>query len=626
MTLNKLLACTLLMLALSLSVQAGDDPVPEYTFSLDTGELWPNGIYPIVFRTDANQEVLGEIELQVDPSTHVVSGFLTVRGSTSELSGTWNVKTRRLDVRATYGFSTIRVRGRLGTDGFISARARVATLGGSSLAIPLVGLKRFSLDLSDAPSVSFSGRVSVARKGKQSLRGVGYASMALDGAHFAMTPVALAGRKTVKLSFDAGFRVKVKSAKMASNGALVGRLKQVHPRGSTQRTFELSRSLVLPDVRLLFVSGHDFVRGTFLRRRNSSYLQGTCGPVLTEALVDAGYVVETAYFVDEASTTDAGGYKQLRAKLQYLGALEQETPGDRTKVFVIAHSHGGVWAHAAIATSSVSIDGLVDLDTNDFLWGISHTVADNIALGASPSKFYGDFQSEAVTLTDVVPHNVFFNLELRSVDDQYDRALNVRVDETVRGITSPPRFSQDHSELHSSTSIGGPVLLVRSWLLEHASAIDGRYSLVFTRSGADESSTVFTTSTVANTRYVGPSEETIELGAVRSGAVAAYATGTLRERSRTQPRGHDVLVEVEFSPPDDVVEPFARVLIDFDGGVGLDVGRDGLQALEGYRHRAIQIPPGRSTISMKADAVYYYWIGAAEAAEGTTIPLVVTPP
>jgi len=237
-----------------------------------------------------------------------------------------------------------------------------------------------------------------------------------------------------------------------------------------------------PDVALFFVSGHNPSGDA-----PYSYLSqaGNAGPEIVADLQATGLTVQPLYYIDDAYPSNgAGGYLQLVSDLRY--ARDHWAPYG-TRVAVVAHSHGGVWAHAVIeAVDDLEITAFVDLDTSSYGWGVVGHDSQNSIIGHDPRN---SFHIEQLTTCpgsesqpseqtydydweDVIFPNVRYALEVRSGeyapagDEWYDEKWNVRKDGRLDGLNC--YFSgTDHSEVHTA---GGPtVVFVSGWLKAHLS-------------------------------------------------------------------------------------------------------------------------------------------------------------
>lgn len=209
---------------------------------------------------------------------------------------------------------------------------------------------------------------------------------------------------------------------------------------------------------IFFVSGHDnplFYLPDGIPSK--SYLQDDIGAEIVKSLESADYLVEPNYYADHYDVVDGhGGFIQL------LSDIKAVRKDNNTKIVIIAHSHGGVWAHAAaIQANQVEIDLLVDLDTSSALW--KSLLHDTSLIGGDPvSKYFGTYDTE-----DVVPSNVKYALEVRSGArlafflEEYDEQWNTRLDGTK--INLEQYFSSStHDEVHQAG--GATSRYVIQWL------------------------------------------------------------------------------------------------------------------------------------------------------------------
>ncbi len=219
----------------------------------------------------------------------------------------------------------------------------------------------------------------------------------------------------------------------------------------------------IPDVALLFVSGHN---GLLDNSPSASYLHLDAGPDIAVDLISAGYTVSTSYFVDDAFPV--GGYGGYLALVDEMEFLRDNWVPLGTRVVVVAHSHGGVWAHGAIrAVADLSIFALVDLDCSSYGWGSVDHDLQNAYLGGDPRDAYVMDGTEYFDLEDVVFLNVVYEFEVRSGDsvillgEDFDDAWNFRIDDSTTGLD--PYFSDtDHEEVHDPT--GTTIPIVEAWL------------------------------------------------------------------------------------------------------------------------------------------------------------------
>lgn len=244
---------------------------------------------------------------------------------------------------------------------------------------------------------------------------------------------------------------------------------------SHSRTGPAPSGVSAPDVALFFVSGHriDFGTGSlvFDGEPEPEYLSrfGDCGPFIHQALEARGYDVDSFFYSDNAQDVPQGGgntspgpaYQRLLSEL-----LSAATAwGPSTQIVVIAHSHGGVSAHAALRDLNVALGSnrvlLVDLDTNRLEFGTLHGCA---AWGGCTDDVLGlEFG-----IQNVVYPCVEANLEIRSgtplVRDLFNNKRHVTGSsagiETHTGVDT-------HSTCHRPGYDGMDLTL--SWLLQKLS-------------------------------------------------------------------------------------------------------------------------------------------------------------
>jgi hypothetical protein len=235
-----------------------------------------------------------------------------------------------------------------------------------------------------------------------------------------------------------------------------------------------------PDVALLFVSGHE---GLFDTEPSRSYLHQDLGPALEADVRAAGFSTATFYFVDHYEYTDAPGFDGLIDTLLQIRDGWISGRSCPTRIVVVAHSHGGVWASAAIRQlQSVPIALQVALDHSSYGWGlVGHDAASGL-LGGDPRDFYSigvnascpnstgisNESGNAYDLEDVVQPNVALALEVRSgepvllLGEPFDERWNVRLDGSFTGMYCY-HSATDHSEVAESGGTTYPV--VRDWIL-----------------------------------------------------------------------------------------------------------------------------------------------------------------
>ena len=235
-------------------------------------------------------------------------------------------------------------------------------------------------------------------------------------------------------------------------------------------------------VELVFVSGHFSLEAP---ATSSLDQPAKAGPFLIDALETAGYDVSASFFVD--GDTEPQGLDDLVAHLRAIRDAAAARGGPVPAVIVVAHSHGGTRATAAVqAVPDLPIRMFVHLDTNSFAWTVVHDAADVAAIGGDPegrfdlgiassSVLFPAAPNEAGTtfdLEDVVFPSVQESLEVRTGDpapvfppfpvEPIDEHWNLRLDGTTTGL----------SQLFTGTTHGEVVLAsgttmpqVRDWIL-----------------------------------------------------------------------------------------------------------------------------------------------------------------
>jgi hypothetical protein len=102
---------------------------------------------------------------------------------------------------------------------------------------------------------------------------------------------------------------------------------------------------VVPAVALFVVSGHN---DAFDGNPSTSYLQLEARPEIVTALQSYGLTTWVGYYVDDAFSV--GGYGGFLSLVQTMQWVRDHWSRFGTRVVVVAHSHGGVWANAAIGS------------------------------------------------------------------------------------------------------------------------------------------------------------------------------------------------------------------------------------------------------------------------------------
>ena len=233
-----------------------------------------------------------------------------------------------------------------------------------------------------------------------------------------------------------------------------------------------------PDLALVLVSGH---QGLFDGAPSLSYLHEFLGPRMVADLENAGYTIDVSYFVDHPTATNAGGYIDLVAHLRFVRDQWVRSRTRPTRVVVVAHSHGGAWATAAIReVSDVPVRLQVALDHSSYGWGIVGHDTHDAVMGGDPRDEYrintivrcpsdaGSWSdtSDIYDLEDVVFPNVQEALEVQSGEpvigiEPYDEKWNVRLDGTVSGL-SCFWTGTDHDEVRRTNGTTYPQVI--NWI------------------------------------------------------------------------------------------------------------------------------------------------------------------
>jgi hypothetical protein len=239
-----------------------------------------------------------------------------------------------------------------------------------------------------------------------------------------------------------------------------------------------------PDFLILSVSGHDVpgLGHSCPDTYNCEYLleRGTL-----EAISDIpkghGLVVEIWTHVDElyswyedhngdglADPDEflAFGFLDLLSEIRWINDNWIADFDNPTRVIVVAHSHGGVWAHSALMLNlDFPVDILLDLDTNALCWeadlacafvgdtwryDIDEYVAENnpgwtFDVGNASDSWSIPGLADLQDIEDVVPSSVFLNVEVRSDGTgAFDNHRNYRLDGTRTEIITEFFVGETH--------------------------------------------------------------------------------------------------------------------------------------------------------------------------------------
>lgn len=220
------------------------------------------------------------------------------------------------------------------------------------------------------------------------------------------------------------------------------------------------------DVSLVLSSGHP--AGVASDAEPYLAFPGDAGPAIAASLVRSGLDVVSYAFVDHYYGTAQGpGQDDMVATLRAIRDRDVVGRAVPTRVVVVAHSHGGVRAHQAIAdVPDLPVTLLVDLDTSSCDFNLAHLLEhtpDPVGAWSIGGVAYDD--------EDVVWENVAFNLEVRSgelcyfsiLGELFDDSYNVRDDGTHTGLYFY-ESNTSHGEVHDGD--GATVAIVIDWILD----------------------------------------------------------------------------------------------------------------------------------------------------------------
>jgi len=265
------------------------------------------------------------------------------------------------------------------------------------------------------------------------------------------------------------------------------------------------RPLDAPDFLLLSVAGHS----SLLQTPECSGADYNCEYLASRGTLDAlgnvfgarGYQWQLWTYVDELESYYddldgdgqlgpddamlANGFLFLLDHIDWVVANWIADFDNPTQVVVVAHSHGGVWAHSALMLRpELPVDVLIDLDTHGLCWENDLSCA---AGGDSWQSLLGQHVDESGTdwafdvgaaegawsipgldslqdIEDVVPDSVVVNLEAQTDDwPDSDAQPNHRLDGSATDIETE-LFFEGHASMTEPTS------QAMRWVLERLDA------------------------------------------------------------------------------------------------------------------------------------------------------------
>jgi hypothetical protein len=253
----------------------------------------------------------------------------------------------------------------------------------------------------------------------------------------------------------------------------------------------------LPDVVIIGVSGHCFGFGCPSFNTENLASAGTLD-VLAEPFYARGIDVEilaaTDNFYDQpigSASPTAYGFLSLDLTLRYIRDTYIADYDDPTRVIVVGHSHGAVWAHIALNVleqegAPLPVDVLIDIDgvSPGFegkaipLTGVGDAWGPVIRAHAESTGRRWPFPiwnvedainipgvAEPQDIEDVVPRTVLVNLEIWADDAVFfmDSQPNHRTDGSTTNIFWT-RSAEGHESADAPTAVG--VLWARDSLRE----------------------------------------------------------------------------------------------------------------------------------------------------------------
>ncbi|MEM8883770.1 MAG: hypothetical protein AAGD14_06875 [Planctomycetota bacterium] len=221
-----------------------------------------------------------------------------------------------------------------------------------------------------------------------------------------------------------------------------------------------------PDVVLLTVSGRNLDLLDFFcpPECNEAYLgeAGDAGEAVFTELTNRGLTVEVENYIaawDNFEGPLRFGARQLIRDLEEIYETWVKDQAEPTRIVILAHSHGAVWAHNVIAAlPDIPIDILVSIDGVTTQWESDHADSLTDWFNANGNPFAFDLRdvsdawlvnSVARDTKDVAFDTIGVNIEVQSNDFLiFDDVDNLRIDGSETGIRRLFASGDDHGEVH----------------------------------------------------------------------------------------------------------------------------------------------------------------------------------
>jgi len=240
-----------------------------------------------------------------------------------------------------------------------------------------------------------------------------------------------------------------------------------------------------PDVVVLSVSGRCGL-GILCTSpvNNEPYLgdPGDAADAVETAFQQAGRTTDSADFIssffsyddDGDGAADRRGFLDLIALLDWIQGNWISDFDNPTRIVIVAHSHGCVWAHIAVSVRpGIPIAYLISLDGNCLAWESDYPPDITTYFSANGNPFSWDIRdpcdrwlipglANPADTEDVVWPNVAVNLEVRGnggLSGIKDLQVNYRTDGTRTAIYTFDSDSDNHREVHDPNGESMPWVL-----------------------------------------------------------------------------------------------------------------------------------------------------------------------